>query len=64
MAEAYTVNDRTNQLVLDISSRMHGAKPPGDNGCSIAAIFSYMCITSATGGACPIRVSSCLYSYS
>ena len=39
MAEAYTVNDRTNQLVLDISSRMHGAKPPGDNGCSIAAIF-------------------------
>jgi hypothetical protein len=25
--------------VLDISSRMHGAKPPGDNGCSIAAIF-------------------------
>ena len=43
MAEAYAVNDRMNQLVLEhLDPRAWRAKPPGGRGRTIAAIFSHM----------------------
>lgn len=43
MAEAYAVNDRMNQLVLEhLDPRAWRAKPPGNKGRSIAAIFSHV----------------------
>jgi uncharacterized damage-inducible protein DinB len=43
MAEAYAVNDRMNQLVLEhLDSRAWRAKLPGDKGRTIAAIFSHV----------------------
>lgn len=43
MAEAYAVNDRMNQLVLEhLDPRAWRAKPPGGKGRTIAAIFSHV----------------------
>jgi len=43
MAEAYVVNDRMNQLVLEhLDPRVWRAKPPGDKGRTIAAIFTHV----------------------
>jgi uncharacterized damage-inducible protein DinB len=43
MAEAYAVNDRMNQLVLEhLDPRAWRAKPPGRKGRTIAAIFSHV----------------------
>src|SRR5262252_3506743 len=43
MAEAYAVNDRMNQLVLEhLDPHAWRAKPPGDKGRTIAAIFSHV----------------------
>jgi len=43
MAEAYAVNDRMNQLVLEhLDPRAWRAKPPGKKGRTIAAIFSHV----------------------
>jgi uncharacterized damage-inducible protein DinB len=43
MAEAYAVNDRMNQLVLEyLDPRAWRAKRPGDKGRTIAAIFSHV----------------------
>lgn len=43
MAEAYAVNDRMNQIVLEhLDPRAWRAKPPGGKGRSIAAIFSHV----------------------
>lgn len=43
MAEAYAVNDRMNQLVLEhLDPRAWRAKPPGDKGRTIAAIFAHV----------------------
>jgi uncharacterized damage-inducible protein DinB len=43
MAEAYTVNDRMNQLILEhLDPRAWRAKPPGGRGRTIAAIFSHV----------------------
>jgi uncharacterized damage-inducible protein DinB len=43
MAEAFAVNDRMNQLVLEhLDPRAWRAKPPGKKGRTIAAIFSHV----------------------
>jgi len=43
MAEAYAVNDRMNQLVIEhLDPRAWRAKPPGKRGRTIAAIFSHV----------------------
>ena len=43
MAEAYAVNDRMNQIVLEhLDPRAWRAKPPGGKGRTIAAIFSHV----------------------
>ncbi len=43
MAEAYAVNDRMNQLVLEnLDPRAWRAKPPGGKGRTIVAIFSHV----------------------
>ena len=43
MAEAYAVNDRMNQLVLEhLDPRAWRAKPPGKKGRTIAAIFAHV----------------------
>jgi uncharacterized damage-inducible protein DinB len=43
MAEAYAVNDRMNQLILEhLDARAWRAKPPGRKGRTIAAIFSHV----------------------
>ena len=43
MAEAYAVNDRMNQLILEhLDLRAWRAKPAGKNGRTIAAIFTHM----------------------
>jgi uncharacterized damage-inducible protein DinB len=43
MAEAYAVNDRMNQLVLKhLDPHAWRAKPPGDKGRTIAAIFAHV----------------------
>jgi len=43
LPEAYAVNDRMNQLILEhLDSRAWQAKPPGRNSRTIAAIFAHM----------------------
>lgn len=43
MAEAYAVNDRMNQLLLEhLDPRAWRAKPPGGKGRTIAAIFAHV----------------------
>ncbi len=43
MAEAYAVNERMNQIVLEhLDPRAWRAKPPGGKGRTIAAIFSHV----------------------
>lgn len=43
MAEAYAVNDRMNQIVIEhLDPRAWRAKPPGNKGRTIAAIFSHV----------------------
>jgi hypothetical protein len=43
MAEAYAVNDRMNQLVLEhLDPHAWRAKPPGNTGRTIASIFSHV----------------------
>jgi uncharacterized damage-inducible protein DinB len=43
MAEAYAVNDRMNQLVIEnLDPRAWRARPPNGNGRTIAAIFSHV----------------------
>jgi len=43
MAEAFAVNDQMNQLVLEhLDPRAWRAKPPGDKGRTIAAIFAHV----------------------
>src|SRR5215510_12531956 len=43
LPEAYVVNDRMNQLILEhLDPRAWRAKPPGRNGRTIAAIFSHI----------------------
>jgi uncharacterized damage-inducible protein DinB len=43
MAEAFAVNDRMNQLVIEhLDPRAWRAKPPGKRGRTIAAIFSHV----------------------
>ena len=40
LAESYAVNDRMNQIVIEhLDLRAWRAKPPGDRGRTIAAIF-------------------------
>jgi uncharacterized damage-inducible protein DinB len=43
LAESYVVNDRMNQVVLEhLDPRAWRAKPPGNGGRTIAAIFSHV----------------------
>src|SRR5579872_2049676 len=43
MAEAYAVNDRMNQIVIDhLDARAWFAKPPGNKGRTIAAMFTHV----------------------
>lgn len=43
MAEAFAVNDRMNQLILEhLDPRAWHAKPPGSKGRTIAAIFAHV----------------------
>ena len=43
LVEAYAVNERMNQLVLEhLDPRAWRAKPPGNNGRTIAAIFAHV----------------------
>lgn len=43
MAEAYAVNERMNQIVIEnLDPRAWRAKPPGGKGRTIAAIFAHM----------------------
>jgi uncharacterized damage-inducible protein DinB len=43
MAEAFAVNDRMNQLVIEhLDPKAWRAKPPGNTGRTIAAIFSHV----------------------
>lgn len=43
LAETYAVNERMNQILLDhLDPRLWRAKPPGEKGRSIAAIFAHV----------------------
>lgn len=57
MLETYAVNDRMNQLLLEhLDARAWRAKVPGRKGRTIAAIFTHVQTSAASGSGSRLRI--------